>query len=391
MALSDRENEFNEIINRMEDSEKKGLYSQILALCDELSANFQDLLDMNKVLFLKGIRGRALTKTGKFEEAKRFIGELLEYNINHRLPVASSPNMYIWLCAYYNGDEKMALDEQIKLTDDEKAINLIRQPHIHVQELPPSEGQENIPDNEVSEKLLNAAKEGNYDEMKKLVEQGAYINAVDEKKNTALYFAAAAGNFDAVKYLVEKGAKLNIRHSSGQLALDRAAQEGYIDVVKYLADHGSLILVEPVSPLWLAAQKGHLSVVKYLVDEKKLDMNQSPAGLGTALHFAAGGGFLDVVRFLVEKGADTSARTKFGHETPVEMARSCLKLIDESKNSTAAEKAADKKRIESVIKLLSGEGDVKDKEVQQCDISKQNHYDKDKKPMKPKQWWKFWE
>jgi hypothetical protein len=119
---------FNSIIERMKDSEKKGSYSQVLQLCDELSNNFSDLPDLNQRLFLKSVRGRALIKTDQFEEAKHIFGELLEYDIEHNLPVASSTHMYRWLCAYYDGDEQRAMHEHINLTDDRKAISLLRTP-----------------------------------------------------------------------------------------------------------------------------------------------------------------------------------------------------------------------------------------------------------------------
>ena len=133
MTLSNKENEYNSIIVQLKEFEKKERYAQVLQLCDKITDNYADLLDLDKQYFLNCIRGRAYTKVKKYAEAMRVLGELLEYNIKNQIPIASSKNMYRWLCAYYEGDEKKALDEFI-LLNDEKAINLLRQTDMSVQE-----------------------------------------------------------------------------------------------------------------------------------------------------------------------------------------------------------------------------------------------------------------
>jgi hypothetical protein len=135
MVLSPRQKAFNAIIDQMESCEKNERWSQLLEHCWNLSVNYKDLLDLDKELFLKGILGRACAKVGRYGEAKRVLGELLTYNKDHGLPIASSTHMYRWLCAYYEGDEQKALQEHIKL-DDAKAINLLKQASMCVQSKP---------------------------------------------------------------------------------------------------------------------------------------------------------------------------------------------------------------------------------------------------------------
>ena len=61
-----------------------------------------------------------------------------------------------------------------------------------------------------------------------------------------------------------------------------------------------------------AASEGHLEVVKYLV-EQGADINATTSRYGwTVLHYAATWGQLAVVRYLVEQGADVNAKDSDG-------------------------------------------------------------------------------
>jgi ankyrin repeat protein len=60
-----------------------------------------------------------------------------------------------------------------------------------------------------------------------------------------------------------------------------------------------------------AAEGGNLDVVKFLI-EKGLDVRARSKSGWTALFSASAGGNLDVVKFLVEEGLDAKARDKIG-------------------------------------------------------------------------------
>jgi ankyrin repeat protein len=87
------------------------------------------------------------------------------------------------------------------------------------------------------------------------------------------------------------------------LQLINAAKLGYFDIVKYLVDKGANIHAYDENSLILASDGGHLDVVKYLVDNGA-DVN---AGYGDALIYASRNGHLDVVKYLAEMGADIHA------------------------------------------------------------------------------------
>jgi ankyrin repeat protein len=67
--------------------------------------------------------------------------------------------------------------------------------------------------------------------------------------------------------------------------------------------------------LTLAAEHGQLGVIRLLL-QRGIDINATGNQLGTALHFAAGGGHEEIVTFLLDKGAEASSRM-FDDRTPL--------------------------------------------------------------------------
>ena len=78
---------------------------------------------------------------------------------------------------------------------------------------------------------------------------------------------------------------------------------GHLDVVKFLVKRGADVAQKNLA-LSSAVNKGHLDVVKFLV-ENGADVQ---ARENSALRWAARYGHLEVVKFLVENGADVQAR-----------------------------------------------------------------------------------
>lgn len=83
----------------------------------------------------------------------------------------------------------------------------------------------------LNEQLIGAARVGNLEELRRLVQQGADLHAEDE---CALRLAASNGHFEVVKYLVEHGA-------SPAAGINAAAMSGQIEVVERLLKAGASI------------------------------------------------------------------------------------------------------------------------------------------------------
>jgi len=118
---------------------------------------------------------------------------------------------------------------------------------------------------------------------------GTSVAKKTSELNLELFNAAESGDLAKVKLLTEKGANVNAVDLEGSTALD----------------------IEGGTALMTASGMGHLDIVKFLV-EKGAAVNARTTGDvdgGAALMMASGMGHLDIVRFLVEKGADINART----------------------------------------------------------------------------------
>ena len=80
--------------------------------------------------------------------------------------------------------------------------------------------------------------------------------------------------------------------------VEYASVKGRLDIIKYLVEQGANIHAGFYGALLLAGKNGHLEVVKYLVEQCGDDE------LDYALIKASKHGYLDIVKYLVEHGAD---------------------------------------------------------------------------------------
>jgi uncharacterized protein len=118
--------------------------------------------------------------------------------------------------------------------------------------------------------LNQASSKGDLTNVKKLISEGADINATDSSGRSALIEAAWGGRTEIVKFLVEKGANVNIGDSAGYTALMRAAEDGRDECVKILvqkkADVNIKGKVRGTTALMLAAEQGHLKIIELLLE-----------------------------------------------------------------------------------------------------------------------------
>lgn len=120
--------------------------------------------------------------------------------------------------------------------------------------------------------LHDAAKEGDVERAKQLLDQGVDLAAPDAAGEPALLVASLAGHTEVVALLLERGADINIRNKGGLTALHAAAYGGKLDIVKLLVAKGAAINDNQnfykMSPLHAAAEEGHTDVVAFLLANK---------------------------------------------------------------------------------------------------------------------------
>ncbi len=161
-----------------------------------------------------------------------------------------------------------------------------------------------------SRSLLHASQKGHYDEVKLLLESGQDVNTSDYNGDTALLEASLNGHCDVVRLLLEKGADVNLAAPDGKTALVQACYLGYIGTAKVLLDFEANVNSTEnkygCSSLVFASQNGHGDVVKLLV-ERGANVNLATASGWTALMLASKHGHYGIVKLLLEVGAELNS------------------------------------------------------------------------------------
>jgi ankyrin repeat protein len=178
---------------------------------------------------------------------------------------------------------------------------------------------------------LNAAlKKEDINVVQALLDCGANINVLDAEGFSPLHRASLSGNSDAVQLLINCRADLNIALASDGKSdacltpLYVAAQQGELAICQLLVEHGADINPRDecgMSPLQTASVRKnslkHLDVVTFLLDNGA-PIDYRSEGL-TALILASHFGCAEVVRILIQRGADVACRDD-GQSTPLHKA-----------------------------------------------------------------------
>lgn len=92
---------------------------------------------------------------------------------------------------------------------------------------------------EINKALFDAAHDGNIEEIKRLLDEGADINARDKDNNTILHWAISNDQLEAVKELLDRGIDIELRENGGFTALHFAARLRNVEIVKELLNRGA--------------------------------------------------------------------------------------------------------------------------------------------------------
>ncbi|MGH9863269.1 MAG: ankyrin repeat domain-containing protein [Candidatus Acidiferrales bacterium] len=169
--------------------------------------------------------------------------------------------------------------------------------------------------------LFDAIDKGDVARCKELLSmEWGDVRTANRRGESVAEAAAKTGNVEMLKFLVEAGVQIHSR------VLIAAAAEGRSGVVQALLDSGVPVdgtrgFGEHTTALCHAAENGHLEVVKILL-QKGADPNGGEEGVRWGqqpLVAAVENGHIEVVRALLEGGADVNAR-KWG-DTALQIAR----------------------------------------------------------------------
>ncbi|KAF7823519.1 ankyrin repeat-containing protein [Senna tora] len=174
--------------------------------------------------------------------------------------------------------------------------------------------------------LLIAAKQGDLDVLKILMEAHPELSmTVDPSNTTALHTAATQGHTEVVNFLLEAGSSLaTIARSNGKTALHSAARNGHLQVVKALLEKEPTVATRTdkkgQTALHMAVKGQNIEVVEELIKSDPLSVNMVDTKGNTALHIATRKGRAQIVKMLLgHKETDKTAVNRSG-ETALDTA-----------------------------------------------------------------------
>jgi len=173
--------------------------------------------------------------------------------------------------------------------------------------------------------LSSAASNGYLEATRALVEAGANLEGGDSFGNVPLMVAALNNRAEVIRYLLQRGASIEGNRNDGLTPLKTAATLGKNDALRALIAAGADVNTQKsgsLSPLMAAALMGNVETVRALI-ANGANVNARLVSNETALFHGAkytGAGNLEIVKMLVEAGADVSIKNdsgKYAHEIAV--------------------------------------------------------------------------
>ncbi len=197
--------------------------------------------------------------------------------------------------------------------------------------------------------LSTAAGEGNLPLAELLLQYGAEVNAKGVFSNTPLHVAVTMGHFEVAELFLDRGADVEATDMiSGQTPLLAAVEKGQVRMARLLLDRGADVdakNLDGITPVYIAALSGSFEMVKLLLDRgadinerndlagytllheavhaddtntvllllllgRGADINATDGDEQTPLHVAAFGGDTGMVKLLISKGADLTAKNQ---------------------------------------------------------------------------------
>ncbi|XP_062390617.1 ankyrin repeat and SOCS box protein 9-like [Sardina pilchardus] len=155
--------------------------------------------------------------------------------------------------------------------------------------------------------IHDAAYNGRLLSLSRIIEQGASVNLVTLDQISPLHVACRQGHTACVKTLLEHGANVNISSINWNTPLSDACGHGNAACVDLLLRHGASTQggSTTTSPIHQAAAKGHTECIESLL-KYGVDIDQSTDQAGPPLYTACANQHLSTVKRLLQLGASVN-------------------------------------------------------------------------------------
>lgn len=181
-------------------------------------------------------------------------------------------------------------------------------------------------DDKDNKPLHQAAREGNFRQVEKLLKKNVDVNAVNKYGMTPLHEAARYGHTEIVRVLLAKGADIKKADELGDTALHWAVKCGKVFVVQILIEHKAD--VEAVNklgdtPVHCAASRGADDMVRlfFAHSQVKFNVNRQNKAGNSLLHLAVDSGNANLVSVLVAQSSIKMDLKNEKGKTPLLLAR----------------------------------------------------------------------
>ncbi|GHM57944.1 MAG: hypothetical protein sL5_00410 [Candidatus Mesenet longicola] len=154
------------------------------------------------------------------------------------------------------------------------------------------------------------------------IKEGINVNSQNKNGVTLLHLAIEIGDIEAARYLLtKKGINPFIQNNNGKTPFDYA--KGKTEILQMMIEaeykHGS----SKNKFFHFAVKYNQIDVVKYLVEDQGYEVDLADCQHSTPLHVAAMEGHVDIVRYLIARGANVNHVSRLGN-TALVLAVSCI-------------------------------------------------------------------
>jgi ankyrin repeat protein len=156
--------------------------------------------------------------------------------------------------------------------------------------------------------LIEACKNNNITEAKRLLDLGADPCTENSKKSTSLHYAASNRNAELTALLLARGANPNVFDSQNNSPLLYAVSYASLETCAVLLENGASLTEANGMELGVSCYNGYTDIVQLLLS-KKADPTVKMKTGETALEQAIYGGYPEIVEMLLQAGANIDNRS----------------------------------------------------------------------------------